>query len=96
MTATTQPGITLDESLEYQQDRIARQDKKHNPIQSVHEQAILASLIRLREIEGKLRDVIKPLKIAIIHAETTDDDLNMEKYRDLLDDLSALLLRGKP
>jgi len=51
---TTQPGITLplDEQIKYAERLVAWWET------DPHCKAILASLIRLREIEGKLRDTI--------------------------------------
>jgi len=62
MTATTQPGITLD--LDGQIASLTQEIKiakvmGQDLLASVMEQW-LASLIRLREIEGKLRDAICP------------------------------------
>jgi len=68
MTATTQPGITLtelsqqidstrlDATIEWVRHKIHCVD----PIDRPYYETILASLIRLREIEGKLRDAICP------------------------------------
>ena len=66
MTATTQPGITLDEQIAQVEAMIAKVSLHPNGKRlAARNQAILASLIRLREIEGKLRDrssVIVPRK----------------------------------
>lgn len=54
MTATTQPGITLDAQIEFIDKLMEYRLSDSRP----RYEAILASLLRLREIEGKLREPV--------------------------------------
>ena len=96
MTATTQPGITLEEhSLDSQIEML----KCVMGIRGLgcgisYDNAILASLIRLREIEGKLREPTREM----LEAGYPPDNEEAQSWgvREVFTAMSALMLRGKP
>lgn len=100
MTATTQPGITptLDEQIAGLQKELSQYgDDLGNGGYSedgyksyLFMEAILASLIRLREIEGALREIAE---FGCDEAEQFDGPCAAKIVRIAQD---ALLLRGKP
>jgi len=95
MTATTQPGITLEEQLEWMRLNINSSALQREPEFTT---AILASLIRLREIEGKLREPSNETLGKMMDAWNNEFGSPYTRYVKMLniavDD--ALLLRGKP
>jgi len=111
-TQDTQPGITLEEitlllsvitpkPLDVQIDEQALRCKQFNNQYTdkaylLRELSILASLIRLREIEGKLREPSDELlqTMAVAHHHSPCDDL-IGPMEDAFNAMSALLLRGK-
>ena len=104
MTATTQPGITLELDAQIAfVERAVKSSGKHPTGGSLCRRytAILASLIRLREIEGKLREPTPEMIDVGFDAagkqyspDPTDDGLELTLA--VWKAMSALLLRGKP
>lgn len=102
MTATTQPGITLEEFTLDDKIEWLQKNADHDPLN------ILASLIRLREIEGKSGGrVDRGEAVNLAHSLLTgrhDGDykasVTSKGVKVLCDAIllmdSALLLRGKP
>lgn len=92
MTATTQPGITLRQQIKWFEE-LVKYNHRHGFDQATID-AILASLIRLREIEGKLREPSEEMQIAGVLAAGNNNAAGyiVGIYRAM----SALLLRGKP
>ena len=111
MTATTQPGITLDldAQIGHTEARVKhlREYLEHGATPDLeaakelrYKEAILASLIRLREIEGDAKQLREKLFDNPILRDPGNDHYR-EGYEDGLNDMAddfeaALLPRGKP
>lgn len=93
-TTTTTQGVTLDELIEYQRQLL--ENYQPNPVVELIARNILASLIRLREIEGKLREPSEEMRFIGNVTQAEQEGGNMRSATDIFRAMSAILLRGKP
>lgn len=90
MTATTQPGITLEERF---WQEVATKDGEPTEL----DREILASLLRLKEIEGKLRETYEIYAgMEGIPVPQTACEAYLLRIIDEMQKSIAILLRGKP